>query len=219
MNKNSVKDIARWFFENNESVRSRNFDSNVKLQKLLFYAQAMHLSINEESLFEEEVEAWPNGPVVREAYAYKRYNHIESDRDYNLSDEVLQVLNVINSVFGTLTGEELIETTHNEDPWLSKKEKITKDHNPLISKDEIADYYAPLKEVYSDFKEYDFENESVESIGGNNFIYNKKDTKLSSDDYETLFSLSSQLNPETNKYIRDETFYVYKEDDGSLVVY
>lgn len=219
MQKNNVKDVAKWFFDNNETVKARNFDSNVKLQKLLFYSQAMHLAVNKEPLFEEEIEAWPNGPVVREAYSFKRYNYIEKDHNYDLSDDVLQILNVVNSVFGTLTGEELVETTHNEDPWLSKKDKITTTNNPKISKNEMKKYYEPLKEVFDDFKEYDFDNEVLESIGGNNFIYNTRDTSLTNYDYETLFSLSQRFDPETNDYIRDETFYVYKEDDGSLVVY
>lgn len=219
MNKNSAKDIAKWFFDNNNSVHARSFDANAKLQKMLFYAQAMHLAVHGESLFDEEVEAWPNGPVIREVYSYKKYNYIEETKESDLSKPVLQVLNVVNSVYGTLTGEELIETTHTEDPWLSRKDEITPKNNPIIPNKEIKAYYSPLKDLYEDFKNYDFASEILESIGGNNFTYNEKDTKLTDQDVEELFKLSQNINPETNRYIKNETFYVYKEDDGSLVVY
>ena len=38
----------------------------LKLQKLLFYAHAWHLAIKKAPLFDEDFEAWPWGPVVRD---------------------------------------------------------------------------------------------------------------------------------------------------------
>lgn len=40
----------------------------MKLQKLLFYAHAWHLALEGRPLFEEDFEAWPWGPVVRDVY-------------------------------------------------------------------------------------------------------------------------------------------------------
>jgi uncharacterized phage-associated protein len=40
----------------------------MKLQKLLFYGHAWYLAMNDTPLFEEEIEAWPWGPVVRSIY-------------------------------------------------------------------------------------------------------------------------------------------------------
>jgi uncharacterized phage-associated protein len=44
----------------------------MKLQKLLFYAHAWHLAINDQPLFEDDFEAWPWGPVVRDIYSQTR---------------------------------------------------------------------------------------------------------------------------------------------------
>jgi uncharacterized phage-associated protein len=41
---------------------------HLKLQKLIYFAQAAHLAINDEELFDEQIEAWPLGPVVRSVY-------------------------------------------------------------------------------------------------------------------------------------------------------
>ena len=38
--------------------------SNLKLQKLLYYAQAWHLGLYGEPLFPEKFQAWPSGPVI-----------------------------------------------------------------------------------------------------------------------------------------------------------
>lgn len=40
----------------------------MKLQKLLFYANAWYLANTNKALFKEEFEAWPWGPVVRSIY-------------------------------------------------------------------------------------------------------------------------------------------------------
>lgn len=40
----------------------------MKLQKLLFYSHAWHLAYGKGPLFENDFEAWPWGPVVRDVY-------------------------------------------------------------------------------------------------------------------------------------------------------
>lgn len=44
----------------------------MKLQKLLFYAHAWRLAIKGQPLFEDDFEAWPWGPVVRDIYSQTR---------------------------------------------------------------------------------------------------------------------------------------------------
>ena len=42
--------------------------TNLRLQKLLFYAQAWHLALTNRPLFEEDFEAWVHGPVIPSFY-------------------------------------------------------------------------------------------------------------------------------------------------------
>lgn len=42
--------------------------SNLKLQKLLYYAQAWHLGLYGEPLFPEKFQAWMSGPVIPELF-------------------------------------------------------------------------------------------------------------------------------------------------------
>lgn len=65
----SVKKIAKCFLCNIDRD-ARVSITHLKLQKLLYYAQAwnMVLSENEECLFQEKIEEWTHGLVVREIY-------------------------------------------------------------------------------------------------------------------------------------------------------
>jgi uncharacterized phage-associated protein len=59
----SAFDIAQYFLwkaqESNQELLS-----NMKLQKLVYYAQGLHLALNDAPLFKGKIEAWTYGPVV-----------------------------------------------------------------------------------------------------------------------------------------------------------
>ncbi|MDR1081312.1 MAG: DUF4065 domain-containing protein [Deltaproteobacteria bacterium] len=58
--------VANWFIGRN---REENGDlTHLKLQKLLYFAQGWHLAYNDVPLFEDPIEAWKYGPVVRPVY-------------------------------------------------------------------------------------------------------------------------------------------------------
>ena len=70
-----------------------SFISNLKLQKLLYYAQAWHLAIYDTRLFPERFQAWVHGPVIPEIYhRYKEFGPRpiidESVEKLRCSDEV-----------------------------------------------------------------------------------------------------------------------------------
>ena len=53
-----------------ENLHKKNIDdlTNLKLQKLLYFAYGVHLSLFNEKLFEDEIQAWKHGPVVPSVY-------------------------------------------------------------------------------------------------------------------------------------------------------
>ncbi len=59
--------IAKWFVAWAEAEQEEL--SNLKLQKLLYYAQGHHLAEGRGPLFTESIEAWAHGPVAPRAYA------------------------------------------------------------------------------------------------------------------------------------------------------
>ena len=61
-----VTDVARYVVDRCGSL------TTIKLQKLLYYCQGWHLAWESDKLFDAEIEAWANGPVVQEIYRLHR---------------------------------------------------------------------------------------------------------------------------------------------------
>ena len=66
-------DVAKYFVSLVDEEAGDSI-SNLKLQKLLYYAQGAHLALRDEPLFGEPIEAWTHGPVVPSVYRqYKQH--------------------------------------------------------------------------------------------------------------------------------------------------
>ena len=99
------------------------------VQKLLYYAQGIHLALYHTPLFREDILAWPHGPVIPEVYnEYKKFG--KNQIDIALTDEDLECVNEIEKDiaaqalelaydnFAIYTAWQLREMTHQEGtPW------------------------------------------------------------------------------------------------------
>lgn len=115
--------------------------TNLKLQKLLYYAQGFHLALFGKPLFSEKIEAWQYGPVVPEVYRfYKQYepNPLPQPDDFNIEQydrETQELLDEVYEVYGQYTAPTLMRFTHQELPW--KKTPL----NEEISLDLMKAYF------------------------------------------------------------------------------
>lgn len=213
LEKMNVIDIARWFMNNNQDVRKKGLDGNIKLQKLLYYTQAICLAVYDDTIFDDKIEAWIYGPVIREVYKSHEYyfDILNQQPNVEIPKDIERVLKIINSMYGFKTPHELVDLTHEEEPWLELKEQAEKRMNLEITVDKIKGYYQSFKDIFEDYNDYDFDNETAEYINGNAFVYNSKETKLTDEDIDVLY--------ESSKNIRDKSFFVYKTEGGELVAY
>lgn len=101
--------------------------SVLQLQKLLYYVQAWHMALYRQRFFSEEFQAWVHGPVCREVYSRFRdrsmYSALGADviatRDFSaLEDAARSHIDNVLERYGGLTGTQLEELTHEEDPWI-----------------------------------------------------------------------------------------------------
>jgi uncharacterized phage-associated protein len=95
---------------------------NLKLQKLLYYSQAVYLvKNNKQPLFADDIEAWDYGPVVPAVYrAYKAcgIETIPPHEDPNtLNLQQMRAVDMTLACFGEMSGVVLINQTHREPPW------------------------------------------------------------------------------------------------------
>lgn len=117
--------IAKWFLARNKLEENEGADmiSNLKLQKLLYYAQGCTLAINNEPLFNDDIYAWKHGPVVQSIYhEYKSYgsNGIDFNEPFDLNLINVKTSDILESVyqtFGQFSAWKLRNMTHDEKPW------------------------------------------------------------------------------------------------------
>ena len=118
----SAFDIADYFLWKAQE-EDQELLSNMKLQKLVYYAQGLHLVLNDAPLFQERIEAWTYGPVVAELYhAYKRYNSsgIPANKDFDpqsIDKDIRELLDEIFDVFGQFSAIRLMELAHEDQCW------------------------------------------------------------------------------------------------------
>ena len=117
----TAHEIARYFVSLVDEEVGDSI-SNLKLQKLLYYAQGGFLAVYDRPLFPEAIRAWEHGPVVPQVYhEYKQFGagpipfeRVDLER---YSPEIREVLDEVDSVYGQFTAAKLRAMTHSEPPW------------------------------------------------------------------------------------------------------
>lgn len=96
-----------------------------KLEKLVYYTQAWHLAWDGRPLFEQEFEAWPDGPVSRDLHRENKYGRkhtldpVLPDADSSaLTSHERQIVDAVLDFYGGLSTQELIDLTHKDSPWV-----------------------------------------------------------------------------------------------------
>lgn len=134
----NVFDVAKYI------INSVEVD-NLKLQKLLYYSQAVHLvlSKNESKLFSDDIQAWQYGPVIPSVYhKYKKYGFdiIKRTNDkITISKEEIESLDITLDYYGQMQAFELVMRTHNESPWRDAYNPNKR--NITITTDSIYNFY------------------------------------------------------------------------------
>ena len=97
----------------------------LKLQKLLYYAEGLSLTLRGRSLFKEPILAWKFGPVVRDvfkAYEYAGRNSIPCSGDFddeNIPEDDMRIIETTMQFYGGYSAERLVDMTHSEYPYIN----------------------------------------------------------------------------------------------------
>ncbi|EMH0062947.1 SocA family protein [Providencia rettgeri] len=137
-------DVADYFLSRCDD-ESGDTISNLKLQKLVYYAQGFSLVLLERPLFEEKIEAWMHGPVVPELYRkYKDHKNyalpqpesIDSDK---YAEDEIDLLDEVWNIYGQFSAWKLRNMTHEESPW--KNNYIEGVGGLEISEDDMIEFF------------------------------------------------------------------------------
>lgn len=130
--------------------------SNLKLQKLCYYAQAWSLALTGHPLFGDGIEAWAHGPAIPALWRrFKKYGSdaidpydIVTDPINDLHTEHKQLIYGVWLRYGKLTGTQLRNLTHREPPWIEARGNIPAEElcQNEISQETMKAYYRQLLE-------------------------------------------------------------------------
>lgn len=139
----SAIDLARyviWY-----ACSKRQYITNLKLQKLLYYLQGEYLQKNNRLLFSDDIQAWPYGPVVPSVYFEYCGNGAmwlypkDGDCDV-LNDCDIQLRTDINAILDKYLPHragELVARSHQEIPWQRHAEAVGRGLKPSITEDDM----------------------------------------------------------------------------------
>ena len=145
--------------------------TNMKINKLLYYAQGYYLKKFGRPLFDDRIEAWDHGPVVPAVYrAYKGYGD-RPIKDYDLdsvsqvSPEAEDVLYGVARKYGNYTASALRNKTHAiGSPW------------DQVYRPNVAGIEIPLSVIRDFFSTADDLNQEAKQFKEDDFIgYRDKD--------------------------------------------
>lgn len=145
----SVFDVARYVLNNAGPM------ATMKLQKLVYYCQAWSLAWDGLPLFEEDFQAWANGPVCPELFETYRGNFWLADNFYDnynqhcFTDTEKETMNAVLDGYADKEPQWLSELTHKERPWRETRRGIKPGEfcNKKISKDLMQEYYGGLIDI------------------------------------------------------------------------
>lgn len=137
----TAHDVAAYILSKNGEMTA------MKLQKLVYYAQAWSLVWDERPLFQERIEAWTNGPVVPELYRVHkgqfRLSSWPTGNPEGLTAEERQTVDAVLEYYGDKTSQWLSDLTHREAPWREARKGLSPGDpgQREISHASMAEYY------------------------------------------------------------------------------
>ena len=130
--------------------------SNLKLQKLCYYGQAWSLALRDVPVFSDPLEAWAHGPAVPSLYKrFRKYGSsaidpydIVSNPLRDLGGDTKEILLGVWTRYGRLTGTQLRNLTHREEPWVRARGSTPPGEacNAEITHDSMRSFYRRMLE-------------------------------------------------------------------------
>jgi uncharacterized phage-associated protein len=131
--------------------------SNLKIQKLCYYAQGLCSAMREKRLFSESIEAWDHGPVIPSLYyLYKgrRADPLPIPENFDFSEIAKadkSALTDLYEYYGQFSAWRLRNMRHEEKPW----QDAYKNPNKEITVKALVRFFGPQvdenykKKIYS----------------------------------------------------------------------
>lgn len=143
----SVFDVACYILNRQGSMTA------MKLEKLVYYSQAWSLAWDGKPIFDDDFQAWANGPVCPALFHSHQGVYVIPKNFYdakgqlnNLTAEQIETIEAVLGHYGDKTPQWLSDLTHKERPWKEARQGVLPGERSdnIISKDIMQDYYGGL---------------------------------------------------------------------------
>lgn len=213
-------DYAKFFISQKIGAEKNSLEGNMKLQKLLFFADMINLAQYDSPLFDDDVYAFEKGCViesVRQKFQYD-YDNLLFESMYTqpcFNDSDKDTLNITLDIFGALSSKELSELSHQFEFWKNQYDKAyvsdyyKEKEASIITIDMMREEINIIQNILSAYKETRKICQNVIKINGVSFYYE--------DDIVDTSDLRRALN-EFSINAEDDAYSIYFED-GELVIY
>ncbi|MBN1961621.1 MAG: DUF4065 domain-containing protein [Deltaproteobacteria bacterium] len=137
----NIHDIAAYILQNQGAM------STMKLQRLMYYLQAWHITLRGKPLYQEKILAWAFGPIVYELF--KEHHRLFMVSQWPLGDAKKVVENdadfimAVLSYYGKYNSEKLSEIINSEEPWQQARKAfmIASDSEQIITHEAMQAFY------------------------------------------------------------------------------
>ena len=148
-----VFDVANYFLSLCEDYVGEGI-TNLKLQKLCYYAQGIYLADHGKRLFDSDIEAWMYGPVVRELYeSIEEYGNNPVEYPINgkyisldqFTKDEKDIMDDVYMDYGSYACWKLRNMTCAEPPWVkatTKNGPSTPSKKVLIADNDMQRYFS-----------------------------------------------------------------------------
>ncbi len=212
-------DFAKFFMKSGADSKPNTYDGNMKLQKLLVFANLANIAEYGELLFNDQILAFKNGCVVEKVrlrYKNDYYSLKKESQTFqpDFSDEENEILNLVMSIFGNASAKELSEINHTFNFWKEAFDNGTSDNGFHDKEMSVVDMMSQkedidkMKDIILAYRESKNDTSASEVINGITFYYDG-------------FSLTEELMDQLESFsltAEDDAYSVYF-DDGRLVIY
>ena len=130
MTQSSTLAIANFFIR--KSLKEEKPITQIKLQKLIFFAHGFYLALKEKPLVTEKIEAWQYGPVIPSVYhKFKKWGNnsinevlLEHNNNLIINEDDIGFLDLVWHKFSSLSAAQLVKISHEKNgPWKKAIEK------------------------------------------------------------------------------------------------
>lgn len=167
MSKITAIDVANFFIDLANHSPEDDI-TNLKVNKLVYFAQGWSLAKFGKPLFSESIQAWKHGPVVKAVYnsfnqGGKQPIPAPTDKNYFIKFSSCQIEFLIDiyNEYGKFTAGALTEQTHLPGtPWSKYYKKDVK--NITIPQSAIKEYFENMPDIPSSFS---FDVSKIKTVG------------------------------------------------------